>query len=143
MTTEFVVIGAGIAGLTAAYDLHRAGHEVVLLEGSSRLGGEVYSKRVDGFDLDLGPNSLLMTPALQDRITALGLESAVLEAASVSKNRYLVKDRMLHALSPHPLKLIKSSYLSWAAKGRLLTERFRASNGEGEESVGEIGRAHV
>lgn len=136
MTTQFVVIGAGIAGLTAAYDLHQAGHEVVLLEGSSRVGGVIYSKRMEGFDLDLGPNSLLMTPALQDRITALGLEPDILEAASVSKNRYLVKDRVLHALSPHPLKLLQSRYLSWAAKGRLLTERFRAANAEGEESVG-------
>lgn len=36
---KFVVIGAGIAGLSAAYDLLRAGHEVTLLEGDSRTGG--------------------------------------------------------------------------------------------------------
>jgi oxygen-dependent protoporphyrinogen oxidase len=134
MNTGFVVIGGGIAGLTAAYDLHRAGREVVLLEGSSRTGGVIYSKRVDGFELDLGPNSLLVTPALQERITSLGLD--VIEAAPVSKNRYLVKDRTLHALSPHPLKLMQSPYLSWAAKGRLLTERFVGAKAEGEESVG-------
>ena len=36
---KFVVIGAGIAGLSTAYDLLRAGHEVTLLEGDSRTGG--------------------------------------------------------------------------------------------------------
>lgn len=135
MNTEFVVIGGGAAGLTAAYDLQQAGRSVELLEASPRTGGVIASKQVEGFDLDLGPNSLLLTPSLGDRIRSLGLD--VLEAASVSKNRYLVRDKTLHALSPHPLKLMKSPYLSWAAKGRILTERFRPrGGGEEEQSVG-------
>ncbi len=36
---KFVIIGAGIAGLSAAYDLLRAGHQVTLLEGDNRTGG--------------------------------------------------------------------------------------------------------
>ncbi|MBP6016782.1 MAG: NAD(P)/FAD-dependent oxidoreductase [Candidatus Promineofilum sp.] len=36
---KFAVIGAGIAGLSAAYDLLKAGHAVTLLEGDSRTGG--------------------------------------------------------------------------------------------------------
>ncbi|MCZ2115943.1 MAG: NAD(P)/FAD-dependent oxidoreductase [Anaerolineae bacterium] len=34
-----VIVGAGIAGLSAAYDLLRAGHQVTLLEGDSQTGG--------------------------------------------------------------------------------------------------------
>lgn len=36
---KFIIIGAGIAGLSAAYDLLRAGHQVTLLEGDDRTGG--------------------------------------------------------------------------------------------------------
>lgn len=39
------VIGAGLAGLSAAYDLHRAGWKVTVLEARDRVGGRVYSIR--------------------------------------------------------------------------------------------------
>lgn len=39
------VIGAGLAGLSAAYELHRAGWKVIMLEARPRVGGRVYSVR--------------------------------------------------------------------------------------------------
>ena len=39
------VIGAGLAGLAAAYDLHRAGWAVTVLEARPRVGGRVHSVR--------------------------------------------------------------------------------------------------
>jgi len=39
------IIGAGMAGLSAAYDLHHAGWKVTVLEARDRVGGRVYSLR--------------------------------------------------------------------------------------------------
>jgi monoamine oxidase len=40
-----IVIGAGMAGLVAAYELDREGHDVLVLEAQNRVGGRVYTLR--------------------------------------------------------------------------------------------------
>jgi monoamine oxidase len=51
---DVVVVGAGVAGLTAAALLTGAGRRVVVLEARARVGGRVHTDRTDGLVTDLG-----------------------------------------------------------------------------------------
>ncbi|MEU8921944.1 FAD-dependent oxidoreductase [Kitasatospora sp. NPDC048545] len=59
---RIAVVGAGVAGLTAAWELRRAGAAVELFEADGRLGGHAHTQRVpapDGRRLALDTASLI------------------------------------------------------------------------------------
>ena len=55
-----IVVGAGLAGLVAADELRRAGHEVTVLEARDRVGGRVWSRQLDnGAVVEMGAEFIL------------------------------------------------------------------------------------
>lgn len=56
---DVIVVGAGLAGLSAARTMQRAGRDVVVVEASDGVGGRVRTDAVDGFLLDRGFQVLL------------------------------------------------------------------------------------
>ncbi|MFI5621940.1 protoporphyrinogen oxidase [Nocardioides sp. NPDC051685] len=54
-----IVVGAGIAGLTAARDLSLKGHRVTVLEASDRVGGKIRGESVAGQLVDVGAEAML------------------------------------------------------------------------------------
>ena len=51
---DVVIVGAGLAGLSAALELTRLGRRVLVLEAADRPGGRVVTDLVEGFRLDRG-----------------------------------------------------------------------------------------
>ena len=51
---DVIIVGAGLAGLSAARHLEAAGRSVLVLEGAAEVGGRVRTDHVDGWLLDHG-----------------------------------------------------------------------------------------
>ena len=59
ISVDVIIVGAGLAGLVAAYEIQQRGLSVVILEAQDAVGGRVRTEIVDGFTIDRGFQVLL------------------------------------------------------------------------------------
>jgi len=136
---KVAIIGAGITGLTAAYELKQRGIDCVLYEATDRVGGCIKTIREDGFLVECGPNSLLDThPDLGKLIAKLGLEGNKLPASTSAQNRFIVRNGKPVALPTSPPAFIQSKAFSAKAKLALLKEPFIKSKSNESESLADF-----
>ena len=69
-----VIVGAGMAGLTAAAYLTRANFNVTLLEKNDRVGGLVGTFESNGFSFDAGPRAFVNSGIVKPILRELGIE---------------------------------------------------------------------
>ena len=69
---DVIVVGGGLAGLTAAAYLGRAGRRVTLFERGAQLGGRARVQQRAGFHLNLGPHALYLGGAGAGILRELG-----------------------------------------------------------------------
>ncbi len=87
MSTDVLIVGAGLAGLTCAQDLASAGVDCTILEASDGIGGRVRTDEVDGFLLDRGFQILLTAyPQVKSRLDLESLELGLFEPGAVVRS---------------------------------------------------------
>jgi monoamine oxidase len=74
---DVVVVGAGLAGLTAARDVHRAGRSVLVLEARSRVGGRCFSRSIGPGASDVANMGATFVGPTQHRIQAVMRELGI------------------------------------------------------------------
>jgi protoporphyrinogen/coproporphyrinogen III oxidase len=136
-TDRVVVIGAGLTGLTAAYRLCSSTKarprpiEVMLLESRERVGGAIWTERVDDFILEGGADSFITNkPEALELCHELGLSGQLIGTDHRNRRSFVLrKGRLLPVpdgfvlMAPRRVTpLLTSSILSWRGKCRVLLE---------------------
>lgn len=139
------VVGGGVTGLTAAWQIQRLGHRVTVLEAGARAGGVVGAQRLGAWLQELGPNSLLeSSPEIAAFVDDVGLAPRRLYAAPAAKQRYLVRGGRPLPLPTTPGAFLRTPLLSVRAKLRLLLEPlWRRAPAEAEETLADFVRRRL
>ncbi|QVQ52427.1 protoporphyrinogen oxidase [Spiractinospora alimapuensis] len=138
-----IVVGGGVSGLVAAYDLSRRGATVTLLEGATRLGGKIATVEVAGVPADTGAESLLARrPEAVRLVDELGLGERVRHPGPASP-RVLSRGRLRRL----PRRQVMGVPASWwdLARSRVLSPRglLRAGTDRLRSPVADVGDVSV
>jgi oxygen-dependent protoporphyrinogen oxidase len=142
---DVAIVGGGIAGLAAAYEVSRRGLSFVVLEGAPRAGGVIVSEEVDGFTIDGGPDALLIQkPEAIALCRDIGLGDRLV-STKPPRIAYIQRGGQLHALPAAsvlgiPTRIgpfVRTTLFSWPGKIRMGAELFvPARRDEADESIG-------
>lgn len=147
MEGHVVIAGGGIAGLSAAYDLSKAGAPYTLIEKQPRLGGVIQTTAREGCIIEGGPDSFIsQKPEALKLIQELGLKQEVIGSNDATRVTYILRGGRLLRL-PEGFRMIvpsrvwpllKSPLLGWGTKVHMGLELLRQPETHPDRSVADF-----
>jgi protoporphyrinogen/coproporphyrinogen III oxidase len=127
---DALIIGGGIAGLSAAWELVQRGRRPLVLEAGERPGGLIKTESTAGFVIDAGPDALLtQKPAALELCRELGLADRLFptlmpRTAFVLRGGRLVPlpEASVLGLPTKVKPFLTTPLFSWRAKARMAAE---------------------
>lgn len=139
-----VIIGAGLTGLSTAHNLKKKGHDVVIVEKESRIGGQIRTYQEDGFVFESGPNTGVVSfPEVVELFNDLAGDCELEIARESSKRRLIWKGNQFHALPSGPLSAITTPLFRLSDKFRILGEPWRKRGTDPDEPVGALAQRRL
>jgi len=135
-TTETLILGAGLTGLTTAFNLKDNNKSFIVLEQNDTVGGVIKTHNKKGFTYESGPNSgmvgnvevVKLFEKLEDKIEIEKANPAV-------KKRYILKNKNWEALPSGFISAITTPLFSLKDKFRILGEPFRKKGSNPNETL--------
>ena len=149
------IVGAGISGLAAAYQLQSTAPEleITIFEASGKPGGVLQTEYVDGFCLELGPDSVLSRlPWGLELFRQVGFADEFINTSDTEQGVHVVfRGRLervpegLAVMAPQRIwPMIRTPMLSWRGKLRLAAEYFVPKRRSAEdESLADFSRRRL
>lgn len=141
---DTVIIGAGLTGLSTAFNLKNAGRDVLVLEKQNRIGGQIRTYTENGFTFESGPNTGVVSfPEVAELFQQLEGSCQLETARESSKRRLIWKGNRFHALPAGPLSAITTPLFTLTDKFRILGEPWRKKGDDPDESVGSLAQRRL
>lgn len=134
---DVLIVGGGATGLAAAWALAKRGQRVTLLERGPHVGGNIRSERDGEWQIEHGPNTVIMKPPLYALLEELELLAEAQPANATSRKRYVALDGRPQALPMGPLDALRSPLIGWRGWAGLLREPFVKPADTGEADTNE------
>ncbi len=137
---DVVVIGGGVSGLAAAWQLKKAGVDFCLIEARGQVGGCTRTERRNGFLLEKGPfNVMARDPAFENLLEDLSDEAPVVMADKTANKRFIYRNGRIIQAPANPIALLTTPLLSVGSRLRILASFVAGRRGcEREETIEEV-----
>ena len=147
---QIVIVGGGITGLSAAWELQKRGIKFTLLEASDRWGGKVISSKIElnhnaHFLVEGGPDTLITRkPEAWDLANELGMRDQIVNPGSETSGTYVLDNASLHPIPVSASRFLSTPLLTVHGKLRMLAEPFqRARRDNEDESLADFVRRRL
>ncbi len=101
--TDFVIVGAGYAGLGAAWELFKQGKRVIVIEANDRVGGRVWSSKLsDGTLFEIGGQWVSDSQTdIRALMTELGVQNSVYQTFDEGRTVFVSADGTIGTYDPN------------------------------------------
>jgi protoporphyrinogen/coproporphyrinogen III oxidase len=137
-TAQVVIIGGGISGLSAAWEVQQAGLSYVMLEAGDRWGGKIVTEHVQTdagiFRVEGGAESFVARkPAIWQIAKDMAATDEVVSDESHATGIRILNDGIPMPLPMGPLKFLRTRMLTPRGKLRLLMEPFVPAKADSDD----------
>lgn len=142
--TEVLIIGAGITGLSAAWELSKRGVDFMVIDKHSKTGGVISTHEEDGFIYETGPNTgVLSQPETAELISEMEGLCELELANPAAKKRWIWKNGKWEPLPSGLKAAVNTPLFTFADKLRILGEPFRSKGKNPDETLAQLVRRRM